>query len=95
MRPHVVWFGEIPMHMDTVQEAIEDSHLFLSIGTSGTVYPAAGLVEVARTAGAHTVELNLESSANASIFDEAIHGPATKIVKEYVEKLLLKLPSVS
>lgn len=88
MRPHVVWFGEIPMHMDTVERALEQADLFLSIGTSGLVYPAAGLVEVAKSAGAHTVELNLESSANASVFDEAIYGPATRVVSQYIEELL-------
>ena len=89
MRPHVVWFGEMPMRMEAVEEAVQDSDLFLSIGTSGTVYPAAALVEVARSVGAYTVELNLESSANASVFDEAIYGPATKVVKDFVAKLLI------
>jgi NAD-dependent deacetylase len=88
MRPDVVWFGEMPMHMDTVQEALESADLFISVGTSGTVYPAAGFVEIARSAGAHTIELNLEESAGASLFDEAIYGPATTVVKKYVEKLL-------
>lgn len=88
MRPDVVWFGEIPMHMDEVEQALESADLFLSIGTSGSVYPAAGFVEIARTAGAHTVELNLEKSLGASSFDEAIYGPAARVVKEYVENLL-------
>jgi NAD-dependent deacetylase len=92
MRPHVVWFGEIPMHMDTAQEAVEEADLFISVGTSGMVYPAAGFVEAARRAGAHTVELNLESSVHSSRFDEAVYGPATKVVKEYVEKLLSRKP---
>jgi NAD-dependent deacetylase len=90
MRPHVVWFGEMPMYMEMIQEALEKADLFLSIGTSGTVYPAAGFVEIARTAGAHTVELNLERSLGASSFDEAVYGPATKVVKEYVDHLLLQ-----
>jgi NAD-dependent deacetylase len=89
MRPDVVWFGEMPMHMDTVQEALENADLFISVGTSGTVYPAAGFVEIARSAGAHTVELNLEHSAGARLFDDGIYGPATKVVKEYVAELLL------
>jgi NAD-dependent deacetylase len=88
VRPHVVWFGESPLHMDTVQEALEEADLFISIGTSGMVYPAAAFVETARSCGAHSVELNLESSANASLFDEAIYGPATEVVTEYVEGLL-------
>ena len=74
--------------MNTVQEAVEEADLFLSVGTSGMVYPAAGLVEVAQIAGAYTVELNLESSVNTSLFDEAIHGPATKVVRQYIEHLL-------
>jgi NAD-dependent deacetylase len=90
MRPLVVWFGEMPMHMEIVQETLEKADLFMSIGTSGTVYPAAGFVEIARSAGAHTVELNLEKSLGALLFDEAVYGPATKVVKEYVENLLLQ-----
>jgi NAD-dependent deacetylase len=89
MRPDVVWFGEMPMHMDTVQARLENADLFISVGTSGMVYPAAGFVEIARSVGAYTVELNLEESVGASLFDEAIYGPATKVVKEYVAELLL------
>ncbi len=89
MRPDVVWFGEMPYHMERIGEALENCDLFLSIGTSGTVYPAAGFVAEARRAGAHTVELNLEPSEGVSLFDETIHGRATEIVPAYVEKLLL------
>ena len=89
MRPDVVWFGEMPMHMGMLEEALQKADLFLSIGTSGTVYPAAGFVAIAREAGAYTVELNLEKSAGASTFDKAMYGPATKVVKEYVEELLV------
>jgi NAD-dependent deacetylase len=88
MRPDVVWFGEMPYHMEAISEALDAADLFLSIGTSGNVYPAAGFVALARQAGAHTVELNLEPSEGASYFHEAIHGPATKIVPEYVDRLL-------
>lgn len=88
MRPDVVWFGEIPMHLNTAQDALEGADLFISIGTSGSVYPAAGFVEIARTAGARTVELNLEESAGAWQFDEGIYGPATEVVTEYVRGLL-------
>ena len=88
MRPHIVWFGEMPLHMDAIERDLERADLFLSIGTSGTVYPAAGFVEIARSAGAHTVELNLEQSQGASLFHEAIYGPATKVVKGYVDELL-------
>lgn len=91
MRPDVVWFGEMPMHMELIYTALRQSDLFLSIGTSGNVYPAAALVEIARQAGAHTVELNLEESLGASCFHEAIYGPATKVVTEYVNELLRRL----
>jgi len=88
MRPDVVWFGEMPYHMERIAEALAAADLFLSIGTSGNVYPAAGFVAEARTHGAHTVELNLEPSDGASFFAEAIHGPATQIVPAFVERLL-------
>jgi len=88
MRPDVVWFGESPRDMDRIYEALLVSDLFISIGTSGSVYPAAGFVAEARAAGAHTIELNLEPSEGASLFAEAHYGPATKIVPSYVERLL-------
>jgi NAD-dependent deacetylase len=77
MRPDVVWFGEMPYHMDRIEDALDACDLFLSIGTSGTVYPAAGFVMLARQAGARTVELNLEPSEGVSCFHEAVRGPAT------------------
>jgi NAD-dependent deacetylase len=88
MRPHVVWFGEMPLEMERIYAALGDCSLFISIGTSGTVYPAAGFVSEARAAGAHTVELNLEPSEGHSRFHEAIHGPASAIVPAFVERLL-------
>lgn len=88
MRPDVVWFGEMPYRMEEIYAALGACDLFMSIGTSGTVYPAAGFVMEAKGAGAHTVELNLEPSHGASMFAEAIHGPATEVVPAYVEKLL-------
>lgn len=88
MRPDVVWFGEMPYHMDEIDEAIAGCDLFISIGTSGNVYPAAGFVRQARHAGAHTVELNLEPSEGHSHFNEAIHARATDVVPAYVERLL-------
>lgn len=88
MRPDVVWFGEMPYRMEEIYEALSICDLFISIGTSGNVYPAAGFVMEARGAGAHTVELNLEPSEGARLFAEAIHGPATRVVPAYVEKLL-------
>jgi NAD-dependent deacetylase len=89
MRPHVVWFGEMPMALDEITTALTRCGLFISIGTSGNVYPAAGFVEHTRcAAGARTVELNLEPSAGAKLFDEAVYGPATEIVPTFVERLL-------
>jgi len=88
MRPDVVWFGEMPREMERIHEAIRHCDLFVSIGTSGMVYPAAGFVAEAASEGAHTVELNLDPSEGASLFAEAHYGPATEIVPAFVEKLL-------
>jgi NAD-dependent deacetylase len=88
LRPDVVWFGEMPYHMDTIYAALAEADLFISIGTSGNVYPAAGFVAEARNNGAHTVELNLEPSEGASLFADAHHGPASKVVPMYVDRLL-------
>jgi len=90
LRPHIVWFGEMPLEMERIQYALSRCDLFLSIGTSGKVYPAAGFVELARHAGAHTVELNLEPSDGSPWFAEHRHGPATATVPAYVEELLQK-----
>lgn len=88
MRPDVVWFGETPYQLDRIGEALTLADLFVSIGTSGTVYPASGFVRVARQAGARTIELNLEPSHGASHFHESIHGPATVVVPAFVEHFL-------
>lgn len=87
-RPDVVWFGEMPYHMDEIQDEVTSCFLFLSIGTSGSVYPAAGFVSLARKSGAHTVELNLEPSEGVIKFHEAHHGKATDIVPMYVDRLM-------
>jgi len=88
LRPHIVWFGEMPLEMDRIERALDTCELFISIGTSGNVYPAAGFVSAAKYAGARTVELNLEPSLGHSQFDEKILGPATLVVPAYVERLL-------
>ncbi len=88
LRPHVVWFGEMPLDMDEIYATLDACNLFVSIGTSGNVYPAAGFVAEARAAGAHTVELNLEPSEGHSLFEERTYGPASKIVPAYVARLL-------
>ena len=89
MRPHVVWFGETPFHMEEIKAALELCDLFISIGTSGEVYPAAGFVQQVKIAGqGHTVELNLEPSKVATLFTETHYGPACAIVPSYVKKIL-------
>jgi NAD-dependent deacetylase len=87
MRPHVVWFGEMPFEMDRINAALESCDLFVSIGTSGNVYPAAGFVQAARMAGARTVELNLEPSEGATLFEEAVYGPAGTFVPDWFADL--------
>jgi NAD-dependent deacetylase len=89
LRPHVVWFGEMPLDLDRIYDALATCDLFVAIGTSGQVYPAAGFVEAVRTSGrAHTVELNLEPSAVNSLFAEQRHGPAAELVPRFVAELL-------
>ena len=87
-RPHVVWFGEMPLYMDEIEDALSRADLFVSIGTSGSVYPAAGFVSQARAMGIATCEINLEPSANAYVFDEKLYGPASEVVPAWVDKLL-------
>jgi NAD-dependent deacetylase len=87
LRPDIVWFGEMPFHMERTSAALRRCELFVAVGTSGSVYPAAGFVADVR-GRAVTVELNLEPSAGAGLFDEAHHGPATEIVPAFVERLL-------
>ncbi|SFM56768.1 NAD-dependent deacylase [Shimia aestuarii] len=84
-RPDVVWFGEIPYHMDTIWEHLATADLFASIGTSGEVYPAAAFVQEAARNGAHTIEINLEPSATVSDFAETCFGPASQTVPQWVE----------
>lgn len=88
LRPDVVWFGEVPYHLDRIGAALADCEVFVSIGTSGAVYPAAGLVRHALRAGARTVELNLEPSAGSHLFHEARHGRASDVVPGWIKRLL-------
>ena len=89
LRPHVVWFGEMPFHMEEIETALKLCDLFVSIGTSGNVYPAAGFVERVKNNGhGHTVELNLEPSEGATLFAETYYGPASEIVPTYIKKIL-------
>lgn len=85
-RPDVVWFGEMPCRMEEIEAALARADLFVSIGTSGTVSPAAGFVEMARAAGARTLELNLEASGGR--FDTVREGPASIVVPEWVAEVM-------
>lgn len=88
MRPDIVWFGEMPYRMDEIFAAIAKADLFVSIGTSGAVYPAAGFVQEAKRVGARTLELNLERSAGSHWFDETRLGPASELVPKWVAEVL-------
>ena len=89
LRPHVVWFGEMPLEMERIYTALADCNLFISIGTSGNVYPAAGFVQMAREeSGAETVELNLEPSNGATLFEYSRYGAASEIVPSFVSSLI-------
>ncbi|MFM1896439.1 MAG: NAD-dependent protein deacylase [Pseudomonadota bacterium] len=93
LRPHIVWFGEMPMGMARINQALEACDLFIAIGTSGLVYPAAGFYQTARLARAHTVELNLERTRSS--FDEHICGPASVMVPAYLDSLLSPRPGAA
>jgi len=88
LRPDIVWFGEMPYEMERIYEAVGACDLFVSIGTSGAVYPAAGLVREARARGARTLELNLEPSQGSHFFHESRHGPASLLVPQWVDEVL-------
>ncbi|GHH01735.1 NAD-dependent deacylase [Pseudodonghicola xiamenensis] len=89
-RPDIVWFGEMPYFMDQIFDHLVSADIFAAIGTSGQVYPAAGFVQEAAAAGAHTIELNLDPSAVVSQFDDTRFGPATRTVPVWVEELLAR-----
>lgn len=91
LRPDIVWFGEMPYQMERIEDALFQCDLFVSIGTSGNVYPAAGFVKGARSVGAHTVEINLEPSDGASQFDDCRHGPAGVLVPAFVDEVLARV----
>ena len=88
LRPDVVWFGEMPYAMDRIYAALASADLFVSIGTSGAVYPAAGFVQEAAAHGARTLELNLEPSEGSHFFDDHRHGPAGELVPQWVDEVL-------
>lgn len=88
LRPHIVWFGEMPLGMEEIYAALAQADLFIAIGTSGHVYPAAGFVHEAKVAGAHTLELNLEPSQVESEFAEKYYGLASQVVPQAIARLL-------
>lgn len=88
MRPHIVWFGEMPFHLEDILEALQRADIFIAIGTSGHVYPAAGFMEVANRAGARTIEVNMDVTAMSDAFQEHRIGKAGTKVPALVEELL-------
>jgi NAD-dependent deacetylase len=88
VRPDIVWFGEMPYEMERIDDALQRCDLFVSIGTSGAVYPAAGFVQSAKYCGAKTLEINLEPSLGSYLFDQSRVGRAGDLVPEWVEELL-------
>jgi NAD-dependent deacetylase len=88
LRPDIVWFGEMPYRMDEIFAALAGADMFVSIGTSGAVYPAAGFVQEAKRNGARALELNLERSQGSAWFDETRLGPASELVPAWVEEML-------
>jgi NAD-dependent deacetylase len=87
LRPHVVWFGEMPIGMEQIQHAAESADVFIAIGTSALVYPAAGLVQGTKRS-CRRVEINLDATAASDRFDESIRGPASERVPAYLSSLL-------
>lgn len=91
LRPHIVWFGEMPMRMDEIYNYLEGCGIFISIGTSGLVYPAAGLVSSVReNRGVRTFEVNMDPTPQTTMFDEQFGGPATKSLPQLVNRLLIE-----
>ena len=90
MRPDIVWFGEIPYQMERIAEAVEHADMFIAIGTSGHVHPAAGLVSAAKLAGAVTVEINNAHTLVSGLFNRQLIGPASVEVPRWVEELLAR-----
>ena len=88
IRPHIVWFGEMPMFMDKIEDALQSCDMFVAIGTSGKVYPAAGFAKQANQSGAKTLLLNKEPVKNSDIFDTSFIGNATVNVPIWVDSLL-------
>jgi NAD-dependent deacetylase len=92
LRPHVVWFGEMPLQMNRINRALENCDMFVAIGTSGNVYPASGFYQTAKIRKARTVELNLERTGSS--FDQHICGPATESVPQFFKNLLRSISAI-
>jgi NAD-dependent deacetylase len=88
MRPDVVWFGEMSLAMDEITDALYECDYFVAVGTSGSVYPAAGFVSKAQEQGITTCEINLEPSENARLFDDRRYGPASEVLPLWVDEML-------
>ena len=88
LRPHIVWFGEMPFSMVEIAQALQACDLFLSIGTSGQVYPAAGFVDIANEVGAKSIEINLDLTDASPVFDVSIQGKAGEVLPDFVDELL-------
>ena len=88
LRPHIVWFGEMPLEMDVIDQALQTVDLFIAVGTSGAVYPAAGFVAEAKRAGARTLEFNLQPSLQRGHFADGCYGPAGELLPRWVDALL-------
>lgn len=88
LRPDIVWFGEMPYHMEDIERRLSNADIFISIGTSGNVYPAAGFVNMANYNDAQTIEINLEPSQNAHVFNHGVYGKASLVLPEFVDMIL-------
>ena len=88
LRPHIVWFGEVPFGLEHIEQALENVEIFAAIGTSGLVYPAASFVDAASCNDAHTIEFNVKETTASARFDEIRTGPASLTVVEWVDELL-------
>ena len=88
LRPDIVWFGEMPYEMERIDRALMEADLFVSIGTSGNVYPAAGFVQTARYCGARTLEMNLDPSLGSYLFHDSRTGKAGELVPSWVEEMM-------
>ncbi|MBP5215163.1 MAG: NAD-dependent deacylase [Alphaproteobacteria bacterium] len=91
LKPNIVFFGENLLYMDKVDRLLKNCDLFISVGTSGVVYPAAGFVQIAKFSGAETCEINMEKTSNNSLFDRHIYGKAGTALPELVKQLLGKI----